>query len=287
MYKKLITTVMMASIVLTGCGFHLSSPKGMDNAQQASIFEMTPTAAGVKGEQNKAEPHSINTSSSLPAYPTPLQTYLVPSRLITITYAPTQIATQTTPTQITPTQTQPASTQTTNIPTQQGATATSTKVPPTATATTILPTATTSAQFTYGIQPGSPVFIPNFVNSSAACNWQGIAGQVFNLDGDPVKNLVVKAGGTWNNGTVNLLGMTGASTAYGEGGYEIVLGTKALNSTNSVWVQIVDLAGNALSAKTYVSTSSDCGKNLTLVNFKEIGNGINIYVPLVIQTSAP
>ncbi len=273
MYKKLIIYLMMASIVLTGCGIHLSSPKGMDNSQQTSLFELTPTAAGIKGEDNKAVPHSITTSSSLPAYPTPLQTHQVPSRLITITYAPTQAATQSTPTQ-----TQPVSTQTSTTPTQQGPSATATKIPP---------TATVAAQFTYGIQPGSPVFIPNFVNSTAGCSWQGIAGQVFNLDGEPVKNLVVKAGGTWNSSSVNLLGMTGASTSYGEGGYEVVLGNKAINSTNSVWVQIVDLGGNALSDKTYVSTSSDCGKNLTLVNFKETGAGFNIYVPLVIPTTAP
>ena len=89
-----------------------------------------------------------------------------------------------------------------------------------------------------------------------------MAGQVFDADGLPVKNLVVKAGGTWNAAAVNLLGMTGTSTAYGEGGYELVLGNKAVISTNTVWVQVFDLASKPVTDKVYVSTSSDCTKNL-------------------------
>ncbi len=81
--------------------------------------------------------------------------------------------------------------------------------------------------------------------------------------------------------------MTGTSTVYGEGGFELTLGTKAVNSTNTVWVQIYDLASKPLTDKVYISTSSDCAKNLTLVNFKAIVEGMNFYIPLVIQTDMP
>ena len=270
MVKKLILNMIIASVLLAGCGFHLNSPVNEESSLQAHLFVMTSTPAGIKGEQNLAEPKVIATSVNSPAYPTPLPTYLVPSRLITITYAPTTVPTGATPTPVPPT----------NTPTRVGPTATSTAVPPTAIPAT---------QFSYGVQPGSPAFIPNFTNATAGCAWQGIAGQVFNASGLPVINVVVKAGGTWNGVTSTLLGMgmTGASTLYGEGGYEIVLGTKAVNSTNTVWIQTYDLSGKALSDKIYISTSSDCTKNLTMVNFKESAEGMNIFVPMVIQTRIP
>jgi hypothetical protein len=270
MVKKLILQLIIASVLLTGCGFRQNSKAIDKGAFQAQLFEMTPTAASIKGEQNLAEPKVVATSVNSPAYPTPLPTYLVPSRLITVTYAPTILPTGTTPTQVTPS----------NTPTKVGPTATSTPIPPTAIPAT---------QFSYGVQPGSPAFVPNFTNATAGCDWQGIAGQVFNASGLPVINVVVKVGGTWNGTTSTLLGMgmTGASTLYGEGGYEIVLGTKAVNSTNTVWIQTYDLSGKTLSDKVYISTSSDCSKNLTMVNFKETVEGMNIFVPMVIQTRTP
>jgi hypothetical protein len=275
MVKKLIVHMIIASVLLTGCGFHLNSPVVDKSVLQAHLFEMTPTPVGIKGEQNLAEPKVIATSINSLAYPTPLSTYLVPSQLITVTYAPTTIPTGSTPTQVLPTSTPPTNT--------------STPVGPTPTATKVPPTAIPATQFSYGVQPGSPAFVPNFTNATAGCDWQGIAGQIFNASGLPVINVVVKAGGTWNGTTSTLLGMgmTGASTLYGEGGYEIVLGTKAVNSTNTVWIQTYDLAGKALSDKIYISTSSDCSKNLTLVNFKEASEGINIFIPMVMQTAVP
>jgi hypothetical protein len=275
MVKKLILNLIIASVLLSGCGFHLNSPVNGEGSPQAHLFEMTPTPAEIKGEQNLAEPKVVATNINSPAYPTPLPTYLVPSRLITVTYGPTTV-----PTGVSPTQVQPTVILPTNTPTRVGPTPTYTLVPPTA----IPPT-----QFSYGVQPGSPAFVPNFTNATAGCAWQGIAGQVFNASGLPVINVVVKAGGTWNGTTSTLLGMgmTGASTLYGEGGYEVVLGTKAVNSTNTVWIQTYDLAGKALSDKVYISTYSDCSKNLTLVNFKEAAEGMNIFIPMVIQTTAP
>jgi hypothetical protein len=275
MVKKLLQYMIIASVVFTGCSFHLNSPVVDKSLLQAHLFETTPTSAGSKSEQDLAEPKVIATSINSPAYPTPFPTYLVPSRLITVTYGPTTVPTGATPTQVQPTVILP-----TNTPTRVGPTPTSTLVPPTA----IPPT-----QFSYGVQPGSPAFVPNFTNATAGCAWQGIAGQVFNASGLPVINVVVKAGGTWNGTTSTLLGMgmTGASTLYGEGGYEVVLGTKAVNSTNTVWIQTYDLAGKALSDKVYISTYSDCSKNLTLVNFKEAAEGMNIFIPMVIQTTTP
>lgn len=269
-------------VLLAGCGKKAPNlAPEVDLAPQAHLFQMTPTVLDNKGDPNAAQAHAVST---MPGYPTPLPTYLVPSTLITLT-SPTQLATVVN-TPVNPTATT-AATATQTQSTQVTPTSTSTPIPPTATSTTIASTATPVSQYVYAIQPGSPAFVPNFTNTSAGCNWQGIAGQVFNASGVPVSNLVIKAGGTWNGAAVNLLGMTGASTAYGEGGYELVLGSKAVNSTNTVWVQVYDLASKPLTDKVYLSTYADCTKNLTIANFKEIVDGISIYVPLVIQTAVP
>ena len=296
MRKELFIYLIVAAVVLAGCGKRAGDGNpAIDTAPQAHLFQMTPTTSGQKNEESEAQAKAIATIGAMPGYPTPYATYLVPSRLTTVTHAPTQIAT------VAPTQAQPTTIPTTSVPTQvlptqTGPTATPTRVPPTATATHVPPTATPTSipptavpivQYVYAVQPGSPALVPNFANAAAGCSWQGIAGQVFDADGVQVKNLVVKAGGTWNGAAVNLLGMTGTSSAYGEGGYELVLGTKAVTSTNSVWVQVFDLASKPVTDKVYVSTSSDCTKNLTLLNFKEIVAGINIYIPMVIQTAAP
>ena len=272
MKKNLTILLIIAAAILASCGVHVKTSPAETLSPQAHLFMTTPTSSLEKGEQNEAVAHAVSTPLTMQGYPTPLPTYLVPSRLITVTYSPTQGVTSV-PTQVTPTSIAP-----TAIPTQPDATL----VP-----TSISATATAAAVYPYILQPGSPALVPNFVNPTAGCSWQGIAGQVFNADGLAVKNLVVKVGGTWNGTAINLLGMTGASTAYGEGGFEVVLGTKAVNSTNAVWVQIFDLSNKAVSDKINVSTSSDCTKNLTLINFKEAVPGYELFAPLVVPTTSP
>ncbi len=70
--------------------------------------------------------------------------------------------------------------------------------PPRALPATATPTAT-ALPFIYAIQADTPLFMQNFVHPTEACNWQGIAGQVFNSAKTPVANLVVKVTGTWQN----------------------------------------------------------------------------------------
>jgi hypothetical protein len=272
MKKNLTILLIIAAAILAGCGVHVKTSPAEALSPQAHLFMTTPTSSLEKGEQSEAVAHTVSTPLSMLGYPTTLPTYLVPSRLITLTYAPTQVVTSV-PTQITPTSIAP-----TAVPTQPGATLVPTSIPATATAEAVYP---------YIVQPGSPALVPNFVNPTAGCSWQGIAGQVFDADGTAVKNLVVKVGGVWNGTTINLLGMTGTAPAYGEGGFEVVLGTKAVNSTNTVWVQIFDLSNKAVSDKVNVSTSSDCSKNLTLINFKEAVPGYELFAPLVVPTIEP
>lgn len=147
------------------------------------------------------------------------------------------------------------------------ATALPTKTP---TPTAVPPTAT-AVPMTFTVQPATPVYMVNFVHTTAGCNWQGVAGQVFDDAGNPLKNYVVKITGTYNGGSVNLLGVTGmvSGNPYGPGSYEIVLGNKAIDTIDTLSIQVFDSNGKVLTDPLKFSTSSDCNKNLVIINFVE------------------
>ena len=128
----------------------------------------------------------------------------------------------------------------------------------------------TSTPMPYTLQVEAPVYIKNFVHTTAGCNWLGVAGQVFDANGDPVLNLVLVATGKLNGKTLNLTAVTGIPEAdvYGPGGYEIQLAAEALASSQSLNLQVYDLQGNALSEAYVFVPYADCTKNLAIINFK-------------------
>ena len=128
----------------------------------------------------------------------------------------------------------------------------------------------TATPMPYTLQVEAPVYIKNFVHIDAGCDWLGVAGQVFDANGDPVLNLVLVAAGTLNGKTINLTAVTGIPEAdvYGPGGYEIQLAGEALASSQSLNIQVFDLQGNALSEAYVFNTYADCTRNLAIINFK-------------------
>ena len=109
----------------------------------------------------------------------------------------------------------------------------------------------------------------NFAYLDKACNWSGVVGQVFDATGKPLPSTVVVVKGMYGSKSVNIIGLTGmtAGKYYGDAAYEIVLGTSALNTTNTLTIQLFDLNGKPLSAAIPFSTYSDCAKNLAVINF--------------------
>ncbi len=139
--------------------------------------------------------------------------------------------------------------------------------PATATATaTVTPT---SVPMPYALQPNSPVYIQNFVHSDKGCNWMGVAGQVFDKAGKPVVGLVVVVEGFLGQRVLDEVMLTGLSTPYGPGGYEIVLDTKTVASSNSLFISLYDLAGKPLTHPIPFDTFADCTRNLIVINFKQ------------------
>ncbi len=127
----------------------------------------------------------------------------------------------------------------------------------------------TSTPVPIALQADSPVYIQNFAHTDAACDWMGVAGQVFGEDGSPQINLVLVIKGTIGEKVIDLTGVTGIPEAdiYGPGGYEIVLADAPAQTSDNLAIQVFDLQGNTLSEPVNFNTYSDCDKNLVVINF--------------------
>jgi hypothetical protein len=137
------------------------------------------------------------------------------------------------------------------------------------------------------MQPGTPTRMANFVTPEAGCNWLGIAGQVFDLNGNPLAGVVIEVGGSLNGQPVQQLALTGSSPAVGPGGYVIVLADHPVQSDGTVWFQLLDQGGSPKTGRILLTTSDRCEENLTLINLIE-ANPVASQVSLpVILKSAP
>ncbi len=209
---------------------------------------------------------------------------------------PTETATQVPPTvtplqttgEDTPTPLSPVTTATQEPPEDQGESLilTPEEAPPAAPSPTVqIPP--------FIVQPGTPIATRNFAHPELGCDWLGVAGQVFETSGQPVQMLVVELGGNLAGGPVDGLSLTGIAPFYGQGGYEITLNQRPLGSSQSVWVQLRDLAGNPLSDKIFIDTFNDCLRNLVLVNFIKLpegrvpGDGTSVFLPLLLTEPRP
>jgi len=116
---------------------------------------------------------------------------------------------------------------------------------------------------------------PNSITSSIfkpdlECKWTGVAGQVFDLQGRPVKGSRVWLKGTFDNKSIDYLGLTLESSPYGPSGFEFTLGEIPKNTTGKLYLQLLDQAGIPISDRVYFDTFSDCEKNLILINFRQV-----------------
>jgi hypothetical protein len=266
MLKKIFWALVMVTIaactVLLGEGF--SFP----------FLEPTTTAVVEQTEIPFPTEISVDPTATEIIIPTSDVTEVVPTAT-EIVIAPTETLEPTavfTATLIPPTATLVPPTATTKPAT---ATFTPTVIPPTATftPTAIPPTATSTAtaiteKFT--IQAATPIFMVNFIHTTEGCNWQGVAGQIFDASGIPLKNYIVKVAGTYNGKPFSQIGYTGmvSGNPYGIGGYEIVLGNSAVASVDLLTIQLFDATGIPVTNPLAFSTSANCAQNLVLINFK-------------------
>jgi hypothetical protein len=152
-----------------------------------------------------------------------------------------------------------------------------TPAPTSAPAAKLIPAVT----FPYEKFPNMPLHLKDFVRPES-CNWMGIAGQVFDKNGNPVSGIVVKIGGELGGVPVNNWSTTGNVAEYGPGGYEIDIAAAPAASASTLWVMLMDSQVNQLSARNFFDTYADCENNLILFNFSEtIPN--KYYFPIVFR----
>ena len=140
----------------------------------------------------------------------------------------------------------------------------------------------------FTLQEGSPFYLSNFNHPQAGCKWMGLAGQVFDGDGDEVLGLTIVMGDDENPASGPMVGITGSALAYGLGGYEIQFSDGVIESQNRFWVQVYNSDGTPLTNPVYFNTYGDCEHNLTLINFVAFENSGHSKSPTVpTQTLAP
>ncbi|HEX2979279.1 MAG TPA: hypothetical protein VHO48_03340 [Anaerolineaceae bacterium] len=118
----------------------------------------------------------------------------------------------------------------------------------------------------YVNQADAPSYIPN--GTPAGCDWMGLAGQAFDSNGAVLLNYkIVVSGSIGDQAPMETSALTGTSSKYGPGGYEMDLATSPVNSSGTLWVQLFDPNGKAVSNKYPVNTYQDCQKNLIIMNY--------------------
>lgn len=102
-----------------------------------------------------------------------------------------------------------------------------------------------------------------------ACNWAGIGGAVVDANNSPVIGMVVVLRGSLDNKLIEQQTVSGINKEYGPSGFEFVLGTAPIKTDKTLYIQLVDQSNIPLSDKIFVTTSSECNKNLVLVRLKK------------------
>lgn len=151
-------------------------------------------------------------------------------------------------------------------------TATDTPMPDTPTAAPETPTPRTpgTSLVSFTLQEDSPEHTENYVHEDAGCQWLGVAGQVFDSEGEPIHDVLVTVKGTLGEQDINKFIFTGMASEYGEGGYEVELGDQPQNTQDSLYIQLLDQTDNLpLSEKFYFDTFDDCERNLVIINFQQ------------------
>jgi hypothetical protein len=154
------------------------------------------------------------------------------------------------------------------VPTFPTKTPTPTRTPTptnTPTETPIGPTPTpspTRSAFPFTKTNNSPFYLQNYANS-AGCNWLGIAGEVLDLNRNPVPSgqFVVHV---WGDG-VDQRPDVGGAPAYSPSGWEqFVSNTPVIRNYN---VQLETTNGTAVSEVYTVQTRASCNQNLVRLDF--------------------
>ncbi len=149
----------------------------------------------------------------------------------------------------------------TPLPTDTPAPTSTPPLPPTATGAVVLPEVTgTPPDYPFVLQNEALTYIEH--QGPEGCDYMAIAGQVFDMDGNPLLMIPVSVEG---DELFSALDFSGNATRYGASGYEIYINDRPYVAEFTV--QLISETGMPLSEEVIVRTSDSCDKNVAIVNF--------------------
>jgi len=98
----------------------------------------------------------------------------------------------------------------------------------------------------------------------------GVGGQVVDMNDAPILGLRVQLYGSLHGNVKDVSSLTGTVDRYGPGGYEIKISDIPTETNKTMWLQLYNQVGGAVSDKVMLSTTAGCEKNLIIVNFKQV-----------------
>lgn len=128
----------------------------------------------------------------------------------------------------------------------------------------LAPTATPLAQPIFVADLVSPQYLQNYTNSSD-CDWLGLAGEVFDLNGNPVARGNYRVH-VWDSGIDSRV-TVGDSPAYGPSGYEQFLSDAPRVQEHNVQLETAN--GTAVSQVYRIQTRASCNQNLVYFGFTQ------------------
>lgn len=132
-------------------------------------------------------------------------------------------------------------------------------------------------------QQYTPAYVINFIHPELGCSYLGIAGQVFNLQGEPISGKIVEISGKINGLSILFLSLTGTAPYIGPGGFELKIADTPIASQDSVFIKVYDVDGKSLSNSIPIQTYADCNRNLIIINFKVNPESLSHqeYIPVI------
>ena len=130
------------------------------------------------------------------------------------------------------------------------------------------PVHSASVPFWYVIQAGTPLGLQH--PAYLECNWMGVGGQVFGVDGGMVENVIIYTWGTIDNQPVSNVTTVGSAPQWGPSGFEIQLADHPIASKDTLWLQLYDAEWHLVSNQVRLETYGECERNFVMINFSQL-----------------
>lgn len=118
----------------------------------------------------------------------------------------------------------------------------------------------------FGLEGNRVIFTAQFTHPELGCAWQGLGGQIFGMQGTPLRGFTVRVEGV-TDPTLVLETVSGAAEAYGPSGWEIQV---AGGPNTHVYRVILYQDGRRVSDPKTVGFPGDCARNLGIMNFNQL-----------------